>query len=108
MRQERVLVAFVLLIIAGGLAWTGVWLYQRRAHKDSADKVGAALRLASAAQSWLERHEELHTSTVEHHQRMAAKADTLIGHAQAHRSLLLRILSRKPTPPDPGTAAAAR
>lgn len=70
--------------------------------------VGAALRLASAAQSWLERHEELHTSTVEHHQRMAAKADTLIGHAQAHRSLLLRILSKKPTQPDPGTAAAAR
>lgn len=34
--------------IAGGLAWTGVWLYQRRAHKDSADKVGAALRPAGA------------------------------------------------------------
>lgn len=75
--------------------------------------VGAALRLASAAQSWLERHEELHTSTVDHHQRMAAKADTLIDHAQAHRSLLLRILSRRqnPTPPPspaPSTAAAAR
>lgn len=75
--------------------------------------VGAALRLASAAQSWLERHEELHTSTVEHHQRMAAKADKLIDHAQAHRSLLLRILSRRPTPTPPptpasGTAAAAR